>query len=102
MNIRGESDDRSNNRKAKSSFDNKVAFHNYDGHVTSLASRTFKEKYLADFSRVSSNEVEGLTAQQEEVILLKNILIQSLDKWLDAYKDLYNTTLEFFEISVIA
>ncbi|QGN93779.1 hypothetical protein Psal071_00340 [Piscirickettsia salmonis] len=100
MNIRSESDDRSRNKKVKSLLDNKVSFHNYDDYVTSLPSRKFKEKYLTDFSRVSSNEIDGLTPQQEEVLLLKNILIQSLDKWLDAYKDLYNTTLEFFEISV--
>ncbi len=45
-----------------------------------------KQKRLFLFSHITDDEIEGLTAQQQEVILLKNILIQSLDKWLDAYK----------------
>ncbi|QGP48971.1 hypothetical protein PsalN5692_00386 [Piscirickettsia salmonis] len=68
-------------RKAENPDDNKTAFHNYEGNVATLTSREFKKEYLTDFSRVTHNEIEGLTAQQEEVILLKNLLIQSLDKF---------------------
>ncbi|OAJ32956.1 hypothetical protein [Piscirickettsia salmonis] len=68
-------------RKVENPDDNKKAFHNYEGRVAALTSREFKKTYLTDFSRVTHHEINGLTAQQEEVILLKNLLIQSLDKF---------------------
>ncbi|ALA25030.1 hypothetical protein AVI51_02970 [Piscirickettsia salmonis] len=35
---------------------------------------------------MTNNEIEGLTPQQEEVVLLKNLLLESLDKLINSCK----------------
>ncbi|OAJ33439.1 hypothetical protein [Piscirickettsia salmonis] len=74
-------------KRGKHLEDIKTAFHNYDGIVSSLPSRAFKAQYLTDFSCDSGGDIGNLTLAQSEVVLLKNKLMQSLNGYIDSYKE---------------
>lgn len=66
----------------KSPADTKLIFHNYNGEVECLPSRSFKQKHLNDLYTLTKHDLPAITPTQQEALQLRNTLLNYLGHYL--------------------